>query len=239
MIRTRRSAERVANTRLAPPSPPTVPMPGHKAPEDARRESLLQAAFTVATRERLGGLTTRAVATEAGVSHGLVFFHFGRREDLLVALLDWLLATTLHPRPGRLGPASTAAERLYDALHRDLAGLPANRARVEMLFDFWVMGTRHPGVQSRIRAALDAYRDAYRPFAEAVVAADPERFGSVTPDGLAAAVTALVEGVALQVVMDPHGVDLHAVHAALRALVPVSTGDAASEGPAVTLISHS
>ena len=196
-------------------------MPGQKAPEDARRGSLLQAAFTVATRERLGGLTTRAVAVEAGVSHGLVFFHFGNREALLVALLDWLLDATLGPRPDRLGPTASAAERLYDVVQRDLAALPAQRARVELLFDFWVMGTRHDGVQGRIRAALGAYRDAYRPYTEGVIAADPSRFTGTTPHGLAAAVTALIEGVALQVVMDPAEVDLGAVHAAVHALVPL------------------
>lgn len=197
-------------------------MPGQKAPEDARRDALLRAAFAVATRERLGGLTTRAVAAEAGVSNGLVFFHFGTREGLLVALLDWLLGSVLRPRTDRLGPDVTPAERLYDLAARELAGLPANRERVEMLFDFWVMGTRHPDVQVRIRGALDAYRAAVLPYAAAVIDADPERFAGTTPAGLAAAVTALIEGVALQVVMDPVGVDLAAVHAALRALVPLT-----------------
>ncbi len=197
-------------------------MPGQKAPEDARRDALLRAAFAVATRERLGGLTTRAVAAEAGVSNGLVFFHFGTREGLLVALLDWLLASVLRPRADRLGPGATPAERLYDLVARELAGLPPNRERVEMLFDFWVMGTRHSDVQVRIRGALDSYREAVLPYAAAVIDDDPERFGGTTPAGLAAAVTALIEGVALQVVMDPAGVDLGAVHAALRALVPLS-----------------
>lgn len=200
-------------------------MPGPKAPEEARRRDLLRAAFTVATEDGLAGLTTRAVAAEAGVSQGLVFFHFGNREALLVALLDWLLASVLRRRADRLGPDAPPAARLYDLVARELAGLPANRARVQMLFDFWVMGMRQTDVRERIRHALDAYRRDFRPYAEAVIAADPERFAGTTPAGMAAAVTALIEGVALQLVIDPTRVDLPAVHAALRALVPLS-GDA-------------
>lgn len=39
-------------------------------------------------RGRLAGLTVRAAAAEARVSSGLVFFQFGDRDELLVALLE-------------------------------------------------------------------------------------------------------------------------------------------------------
>lgn len=194
-------------------------MPGPKAPEDTRRRDLLRAAFTVAAEDGLAGLTTRAVAAEAGVSQGLVFFHFGNREALLVALLDWLLASVLRHRADRLGPDAPPAARLYDLVAREIAALPANRDRVRMLFDFWVMGMQNADVQTRIRHALDAYRRDFLPYAEAVVDA-ADRFGGTTPEGMATAATALIEGVALQVVIDPKGVDLASVHATLRALVP-------------------
>lgn len=201
-------------------------MPGPKAPEDTRRRDLLRAAFTVAAEDGLAGLTTRAVAAEAGVSQGLVFFHFGNREALVVALLDWLLASVLRHRADRLGPDAPPTARLYDLVAREIAALPASRARVQMLFDFWVMGMHHKDVQARIRRALDLYRRDFQPYAEAVIAAAPERFVGTTPEGMAAAVTAIIEGVALQVVIDPKGVDLAAVQAALRALVPLSGDDA-------------
>ena len=87
------------------------------------------------------------MAAEAGVSQGLVFFHFGNREALLVALLDWLLASVLRHRADRLGPDAPPAARLYDLVAREIAALPANRDRVRMLFDFWVMGMQNADVQ--------------------------------------------------------------------------------------------
>src|SRR5687767_11445787 len=88
-------------------------MPGRKEPEDKRRDAILRAAYTVAARERLGGVTARAVAAEAGVSSGLVFFYFESIDNLLVALLDWLLERTI--------PRAQPAESAGDAVATDHA----------------------------------------------------------------------------------------------------------------------
>jgi hypothetical protein len=90
---------------------------------------------------------------------------------------------------------------------------------VALFFDYWVMGTNHPGVQRAIRAALDRYRDAFRPLAEAVVAAEPERFGRTGAEGLAGVAAGFIEGCALQVVMDPDRFDVDSYMRTLVALV--------------------
>ena len=70
-------------------------MPGQKAPEGQRREQILAAAYQVASRDGIAGLTVRSVAARAGLSHGLVLFHFKRKEQLVAALLEGVLAATL------------------------------------------------------------------------------------------------------------------------------------------------
>ena len=196
-------------------------MPGRKASERERRESILRAAFVVAARERLTGVTARAAAAKAGVSSGLVFFHFESVDGLLVDLLDWLLERTIVAGEladgvfGDLPPAS----RMMAVVRRDVERLPRTRDRVELFFDYWVLGTRHPIVQRKIRAALDRYRDSFRPLAAAMVAADPERYAGTTAEGLAAVAASFVEGCALQVVMDPTAFDTERSMATLAALV--------------------
>lgn len=195
-------------------------MPGRKAPEEQRREEILKAAYRVAARERLAGLTGRAVAAEAGVSSGLVFFHFGDRDGLLVALLEWLLeVTVVGPELPALLEGRTAEERMMSAIRRDVERLPRQRERVEMFFDFWVMGTRHGEVQRMIRAALERYRAAFRPLAQAVVDAEPDRFAGVSADGLAAVAAGFIEGCALQVAIDLEHFDVDAYMRTLHALV--------------------
>ena len=202
-------------------------MPGRRAPEEERREAILQAAFQVAARERLGAVTARAVAAEAGVSPGLVFFYFESVDKLLVALLDWLLTHTIvaGDTPDRLAHVTDAAARMMLAIRRDVEWLPRQRERVELFFDYWVLGTRHPAIRRKIRRALDRYRDAFTPLARALVDSDPERYAGMSADGLASVAAGFVEGCALQVVMDPKQFDVERSMTTLAALVraPAST----------------
>lgn len=196
-------------------------MSGRKIPEEQRREAMLRAAFAVAAREGLAGVTARAVAKEAGVSSGLVFFHFHSVDALLAALLDWVLAHTFVAAelPPRRTPGTTAGARMLAAVRRDLDALPRARARVELFFDYWVLGTRDPAVRRTIRAALDRYRAAFLPLAAAVVAEAPGRYGPGGAEGLATVAATFVEGCALRVVLDPAGFDAEQAMATLAALV--------------------
>lgn len=196
-------------------------MPGRRAPEEERREAILQAAFAVAARERLGAVTARAVAAEAGVSPGLVFFYFESVDRLLVELLDWLLAHTLVAAdiPDRLSEVADPGARMMLAIRRDVEWLPKQRERVELFFDYWVLGTRHPVIRRKIRRALNRYRDAFAPLARALVESDPERYGGMSAEGLASVAAGFVEGCALQVVMDPNQFDVERSMTTLAALV--------------------
>jgi TetR/AcrR family transcriptional repressor of bet genes len=196
-------------------------MPGRRAPEEERREAILRAAFAVAARERLGAVTARAVAAEAGVSAGLVFFYFESVDKLLVELLDWLLAHTLvaADTPDRLSEVSDPGARMMLAIRRDVEWLPKQRERVELFFDYWVLGTRHPAIRRKIRRALNRYRDAFEPLARALVESDPERYSGMSAEGLASVAAGFVEGCALQVVMDPTEFDVERSMTTLAALV--------------------
>ena len=71
------------------------------------RDALLAATVHVVAREGLRGLTYRAVAEEAGVANTLVAHHFGTRDALLQAALDWAAEQSigislLEPATGRL-----------------------------------------------------------------------------------------------------------------------------------------
>ena len=199
-------------------------MPGHREPEEQRREAILRAAYAVAARDGLACVTGRAVAREAKVSSGLVFFHFQTKDALLAALLEWLLAHTLvagemsHPLP----PQASAAERMLAVVRRDLQALPRARARVELFFHYWVLGTRDETIRATIRAALDRYRASFLPLAEAVVAESPA--GRQLPGaaaGLAAVAASFVEGSALRAVLDPDGFDVAQAMATLEALLRI------------------
>jgi AcrR family transcriptional regulator len=51
-------------------------------------EALLDAAERMLVRDGYAGITTRRVAAEAGVNHGLVHYYFGSMEELLLQVLE-------------------------------------------------------------------------------------------------------------------------------------------------------
>jgi len=195
-------------------------MPGKRIPEDRRREQILDAACRVALRHRLAGLSSRAVAAEAGVSNGLVFFHFRNRRKLLLALLNWLLAKTILRRAVDRGAASgNASSRLAAEIRDAVEELPGERKWIELFFDYWFTGARDEVIRKRIRAALKRYRDSYLPLTRAVVAEQPARYAGVTGESLADMVTSFIEGCALRLVAEPRHYDARVYSDAAAALL--------------------
>lgn len=187
-------------------------MPGVKAPEEERREQILEAARRVAGVETLRGMTIRRVAKAAGLSNGLVLFHFETKELLLMALLDRLLEQRLGEVARGLKDAAGAAPRevLRRFLSREIERLrhEHERERIELFFDFWVVGTRHPEIRYRVRESLERYRALIGEVTGELLTRDSEVFGRVSPDGMAAVAVSLIEGCAIQAVIDPAGFDV-------------------------------
>jgi AcrR family transcriptional regulator len=195
-------------------------MPGQKASEKSRRDQILKAAYDIAARRGLDGLTVRRVAARAGLSSGLVLFHFRSKDQLVVALLDWLLATTtvLHVGPD-IELISAPLDRLLALLRQEMDRLSQEPRRIRLFFEFWAAGDRHAGIGARMRAELDRYREAFHPMAQDVLAAEPERFRQVTAEGLAAVAVSFIKGCAVQSMIDPEGFDIREYLAAAEGLL--------------------
>lgn len=63
--------------------------------EPAGRIALLRATIVVVAAGGLRALTYRAVALEAGVSHGLVRHHFGTRDQLIAEAMEYAIGESL------------------------------------------------------------------------------------------------------------------------------------------------
>jgi AcrR family transcriptional regulator len=202
-------------------------MPGTKAPEAHRRDQILRAAYDVAAREGLDGTTILQVAAAAGLSPGLVVFHFGSKRGLLLRLLDWLLETTtvLHVGP-EIATLASPTERLLALLRQEMARLSSEPSRIRLTFDFWTAGVRDDEIREKMSAELARYRQAFRPMVEAVLAAEPERFRGVSAEALCAVAVSFIKGCAVQSMIDPAGFDiaqyLAAAEVVLSALEPAA-----------------
>lgn len=184
-------------------------MPGRKASEETRRSQIIRAASDVASRRGLEALTVRLVATRAGLSTGLVLFHFKTKDQLVIALLDHVLATTtvLHVTED-IARIASPLDRLLALLSREMDRLSREPRRIRLFFDFWAMGFRDRRIRVKMQAELDRYREAFRPMAQEVLRAEPERFPRVTAEGLAAVAVSFIKGCAVQSMIDPDNVHI-------------------------------
>jgi TetR/AcrR family transcriptional repressor of bet genes len=195
-------------------------VPGRKAPEGARREQILRAAYEVASRAGVDGLTVRAVAAEARLSHGLVLFHFECRERLVLALLDWVLAASLTlGLPADAPGTPDALERLRGLLRHEMRRWAEEPRRTRLFLEFWAMGARERHVRARLRVALERYRAAFRAVAADVLQAEPGRFAGATADAVAGVAVSFINGCAVQAMIDPAHFDATAHVAAVEGML--------------------
>jgi TetR/AcrR family transcriptional regulator, regulator of biofilm formation and stress response len=119
------------------------------------REALLNAAVRVVARGGLRKLTYRAVAQEAGTTHGLVVHHFGSRDALIEEALAHAIRTSLstsalEPGTGKVADFSVGLSEMVTA-DPDIQAF-----QYELLLE----ARRRPELLPQIRALYDAYFDA-------------------------------------------------------------------------------
>ncbi len=195
-------------------------MPRKPVPEEARREQILRAAFDVAARAGIGGVTLRAVAAEAELSHALVLFYFGRKERLMHELLEWLLANTsvLHVSDD-IARLPNALDRLHALLQQEMLRVSHEPRHTRLFFEYWAFGARDPSIRARISAELERYRAAFRTIMEELLVAEPATYAGATADGLAAVAVSWIQGCAVQAMTDPESFDTDEYLAAVRGIV--------------------
>ncbi len=195
-------------------------MPGRKASEALRRHQILKAAHQVALRRGIDGVTVRAVAARARLSHGLVLFHFKRKDQLVSALLERVLTATLSLSIAEdISLIRDPRERLRELLRQEVGRLAHDTRQVRLFLEYWALGTRNAVIRGRISVELDGYRAAFRTLAEEVLRAEPARFAGVTPEGLAAIVVSFIHGSAVQAMIEPARFDVSEYLAAVQGVL--------------------
>jgi AcrR family transcriptional regulator len=193
-------------------------MPGQKAAEATRREQILKAAYDVALRRGIDGLTVRAVAARARLSHGLVLFHFKRKDQLGVALLDRVLeATIMLDVPTDIRAIATPMERLQALFGHEMRRLLGEPRRIRLLLEYWARGAHNAVIRGKISAGLERYRSAFREIA--TEAFPPGSSAARMAPGVAAVTVSLIFGYPVQSIIDPDQLDIDEYLAAVHGIL--------------------
>lgn len=184
-----------------------------RAEPDARRLSLIEATARVLARDGASGASVRAIALEAGVSPGLVAHHFGGVDALIAATYAHVgeqVSAALH------AAAAAGADphaRLMAYVAASFAPPIADRALLATWIAFWGLVI----ARGDVSALHDAQYAHYRAGLEKLLAACG--LAPAAQRRAAIAITALVDGLWLELCLSPSVLDAAEAHAIIEAQI--------------------
>jgi AcrR family transcriptional regulator len=161
------------------------------------------------------------VAREAGVSRGLLHYHFGTKERLIAEVVRRDAAIRLEHLGSELEGAKTIAGVIGVLLHSLEDLVERDPGFVALRFELFTSGRRNPEIAAEFAALQRATRTRV-----AELLAAKQREGVVrladAPEAVAAVLLSLADGLALALLGEPehdHRATLGAATAAARALI--------------------
>jgi AcrR family transcriptional regulator len=183
--------------------------PGRPPASERRRssrEALLDAGAKVFAARGYRAASVDEILTEAGLSKGTFYWHYGSKHELFLALLEERVDRPVRTLMGVTG-AAPAEATTAPVVSRGLAELfEQQRELVLLQHEYWSTAVRDPQVGESYRQRQAALRDTLA----RALAARHERTGvplTVPAPRLATAFMALAEGLSLEALADPDHVD--------------------------------
>jgi AcrR family transcriptional regulator len=158
----------------------------------AAEEALLDAAERLLVDIGYAGITTRRLAEEAGVNHGLVHYYFGSMENLLARVLERFTERILARQRAMYSAADVPfAEKWRTAMRY----LDADREYQKVWLELQALAWNRPELRERVAAVDEEWRQVLtQAFAE-----ERERYGIEMPlEALVSFVTTFNLGIMLE-----------------------------------------
>jgi AcrR family transcriptional regulator len=173
---------------------------------EARKAQILTAATTVFARLGFRSARMDDVVAETGLSKGALYWYFKSKDDLVIGILDKLLARELahlHALQEDGGPASVRLEQFIALAIEDLNNL---LPLLPMYYEFFALAARHKTIQLMFSRYFRSFMDILIPIIQDGI--DRGEFRQVDAREAAIALGAALEGTVLLMIYDPENVDL-------------------------------
>jgi AcrR family transcriptional regulator len=183
----------------------------------ARRLELADACLRVVSRSGLAGATTREIAKEAGVSHGIIAHYFSGKDEILHAALQRsldLLTVRVDETVSTLVGARALRAALVQAIPRDPTSLTGEQIELA----FWGQALTDPRLAAERWQSYVRWRRLLTP-----LVLEARRLGempeSVDPGVVVMALIALVDGLGAQAALYPEQITVDDQRAALDSVL--------------------
>ncbi len=179
------------------------------ATKELRRQQLIDSTIHSIAKRGFADTTLADVADGAGLSRGIVNFHFQSKDQLLVETLQFLADEYRDNWQKALGKAGDSAiERLAALISADFEAAVCNRKKIAVWFAFWGEAKSRP-TYLKLCADRDLeYEAVMRGICAELIAEGP--YPALDMDGLVSGISALTDGLWLDVLVEPKAFDREA-----------------------------
>lgn len=191
--------------------------------KERRRQQLIDATIKCISKKGLGSLTLADVASEAGLSQGIVNLHFNSKDNLLAETLRFLIEdydAQFMRTVERSSP--DAASTLYALMEMDLKAAICDRRKLAVWFAFWGEVKAVPTYQKICAAYDDKYDEIISNLCERLI--DEGNYSNINPRTVSEALSSLTDGFWLSCLINPRSFDrsaaMQSIELYLRAVFP-------------------
>lgn len=186
--------------------------------EAARRRQIVETAIRTIASKGYSQASLASIAREAGISKGVISYHFAGKDDLVEEILSRLMREPAEFIKERVDARESARDKLraYVAANFDFA--KSHRNHLLALVDLW--GRRAPAPQGRNRFDAEAYEPSRRYLSRILEAGvHSGELTEVSRKAMASVIQAAIDGVLLQWAFDPRAVDLDACRDEIQRMI--------------------
>lgn len=189
--------------------------PRRKASREARRQQLIESTIKCIARKGLGSTTLADVASQAGLSQGIVNLHFDSKDNLLAATLRFLADEyDSHFEKACKKAGADAASRLYGLMEMDLRPVICDPKKLAVWFAFWGEVKSVPTYQKICAAYDNRYDEVLVELCDEIIAEGGYR--NITAQQVTDALSSMTDGLWLSCLMHPKAWNRHAAMAAVN-----------------------
>ncbi|MEU3737326.1 TetR/AcrR family transcriptional regulator [Streptomyces sp. NPDC032198] len=175
------------------------------APEGGRPLQIVRETVRLVAERGFHAVRVADIAEACATSTAAIHYHFPGRDDLLEAAVRWCMDEDTARRAARIADAADAADELRQLIELQIPRTPQQRWQWSVWLDLWAEAARSTAV-GRLHA--EYYRQWRATVADVVRrGVDQGVFRLVDPQSAALRLTALIDGLATQVLASTPGID--------------------------------
>jgi len=181
---------------------------------EERRKQITDALFNCLADSGHETVTIKDIAGRAGLHYGVIHYYFKSKDQIVSAMADSIISKYERLLLLQIQPARCAAEKISLALDFLVDEFIFKRRLNRVFYNLVQMAFERPSVRDALRRQLRAYRGHITEAVNEGIASG--EFRAANGDDSAVLMVALIEGMALQWVIDPKKLDRTQVHQTIR-----------------------